>query len=350
MKIPSSRYAQFKITIARLLKNRLFFIAVFLAGIAVGLSLHKLHLFKEKQTTHYNLKRLYSNGSKLVNPLLLVENSPGDDVRLESIKYSIQGYIDECKQRGDASSISVYLRDLNKGTWIGIDEDKNYAAASLIKMPLMLVYLKMAEQRPAVLSEEIKYDTKMGEVPQNIVPENTTEFGNTYTVDQLLRYMICYSDNAAASLLLKNIDTKLIADLFVDLQLSVPDFTEYDYQISARGFATFFRILYSSSFLNRDSSEKALKLLSKTDFSEGIVAGIPSKITVAHKFGERKYANEMFSLEGAQLHDCGIVYYPKGPYLICVMTKGRDLNTLKSIIKKISRITYEGEDQMTDIS
>ena len=87
----------------------------------------------------------------------------------------------------------------NKGTWIGIDEDKNYAAASLIKMPLMLVYLKTAEQRPAILSEEIKYDTTIEEVPQNVIPEDTVKLGNTYTVEQLLDYMIRYSDNAAGS-------------------------------------------------------------------------------------------------------------------------------------------------------
>ena len=349
MKVPSSPYVRFKITVMRMLRNRLFLIVIFLVGIAVGFFIDKLHIFKEKQITSYNLQRLYLNSSGLVNPLILVENSAGGDSKLESIKYSIQEYIDKCKQRGDASNVSVYLRDLNKGTWIGIDEDKNYAAASLIKMPLMLVYLKTAEQRPAILSEEIKYDTTIEEVPQNVIPEDTVKLGNTYTVEQLLDYMIRYSDNAAGSLLLKNIDTKLIVDLYSNLQLPVPDFTEYDYQVSAKTFATFFRVLYNATFLNEYFSSKALKLLSKTDFSGGIVASVPADIVVAHKFGERRYANKMFSSEGTQLHDCGIVYYPKGPYLICVMTKGSDFNTLKGIIKDISKIVYEQEEKTMDV-
>jgi len=28
-----------------------------------------------------------------------------------------------------------------------------------------------------------------------------------------------------------------------------------------------------------------------------------------------------------QLHDCGIVYYPETPYLLCVMTKGWNFET-----------------------
>jgi len=349
MKLPSSRYAYFRIMVARILKNRLFFIAVFFLGIAVGLFFHKINIFKEKQKTYFSLKRLFSDNAHLVNPLIGVENPEGGDVKLESIKYSIQEYIDRCKQKGDVSDVSVYLRDLNKGTWIGIDEEQNYAAASLLKVPIMLAYLKMAEQDPSILSKETKYETEIKTLPQNIAPQNSAQLGNTYSVDKLLRYMIAYSDNISKDILLKNIDSKLITKLYSDLQIPTPDLTEQEHQISAKDYASFFRVLYNATYLNKDLSEKAIKLLTERDFPDGIVAGVPENITVANKFAERKYAGEGFSLEGAQLHDCGIVYHPKGPYLICIMTKGRDLNTLKGIIKEISKIVYEQEEKTVDL-
>jgi hypothetical protein len=42
-----------------------------------------------------------------------------------------------------------------------------------------------------------------------------------------------------------------------------------------------------------------------------------------------------------ELHDCGIVYLPDNPYLLCVMTKGNDFAKMEKIIEEISRLSYE---------
>jgi beta-lactamase class A len=81
-------------------------------------------------------------------------------------------------------------------------------------------------------------------------------------------------------------------------------------------------------------SDKALGLLSKTAFKEGLVAGVPKEIKVAHKFGEQKNGTEQ------QFHDCGVVYYPNNPYVICIMTRGNSPDELKPIIKEISQKVY----------
>jgi beta-lactamase class A len=147
--------------------------------------------------------------------------------------------------------------------------------------------------------------------------------------------MIIYSDNTAKSLILENVDQGYLARVYSDLGLSVPDFKNPDYLISLKDFVTYFRVLYSVTYLNKTMSEKALRLLTETEFKDGIAAGLPPEITVAHKFGERGYPNGT-----KELHDCGIVYLSKSPYLLGVMTKGRDFDILKDIVKDISRIVY----------
>ena len=82
-------------------------------------------------------------------------------------------------------------------------------------------------------------------------------------------------------------------------------------------------------------SEKALELLSKTTFNDGIVAGLPENIVVSHKFGEYILPDEI------ELHDCGIIYYVQNPYFLCVMTRGKDEGELKNTISGISKIIYE---------
>lgn len=306
-------------------------------GIAAGVFLDKISVSKENKGNYFYLKRLFPKSVHLVNPLIQIEIPPGGDIKLESIKCSIEEYINRCINDNKASTISVYLKDLNKETWVGINERNEFAAGSLLKMPLLIAYLKKAEQNHESLKEEIEYKTEINTTPQNIIPQNKAQLGNTYTIDNLLRYMIVDSDNISYALLFKNINKKLIAKLYSDLQLSIPDLEESELQISAKDYATFFRILYNATYLNLNLSEKALKLLTEASFRDGIVAGVPANITVAHKFAERAYTTKT----DKQLHDCGIVYSPKGPYLICIMTKGKDFETLKGIIKDISKITYE---------
>ena len=100
-------------------------------------------------------------------------------------------------------------------------------------------------------------------------------------------------------------------------------------------FSRFFRILYNGSYLNFEKSNKALELLTKIEFKDGLVAGLPSEVPVAHKFGERQFGEEK------QLHDYGIVYYPEKPYLICIMTRGKELSKLPHVISELSKVTYE---------
>ena len=87
----------------------------------------------------------------------------------------------------------------------------------------------------------------------------------------------------------------------------------------------------------------ALKLLSKTTYKEGIVKGVPDNFATSHKYGIF-IKDEQTSESEKELHDCGIVYYPEHPYLLCVMTKGTDLSLLQTTIADISEKTYKVVD------
>ena len=54
---------------------------------------------------------------------------------------------------------------------------------------------------------------------------------------------------------------------------------------TAKNYSKVFFALLNATYLNKENSEKALELLSNTDFTQGIVAGVPNNIKVAHKFG-----------------------------------------------------------------
>ncbi len=316
-------------------KNKLFLIGIFLLGIAAGIFISQTNILKVwGLDVHHKChkKRIHFKNPEthLVRPLLFCEDEQGGGPQLESMEKSISKYID-CNVRNDnAVSISVYYRDFNGGEWFGINEDENYDIASLLKVPLMIVYLKEAEKNPAILSSKIKCETIPG-----IAAHNET-LAKEFSVKELIGEMIVHSDNVASAALLKNIGLEAFGDLFASLELPFIDLTKSEFTMSPADFATFFRVLYNATYLNTEMSEKALTLLSQTDFRHGIVTGVPKGVTVAHKYGKR-----LLTTGGEELHDCGIVYFPKSPYLICIMAKGRDYPTLRKIIKDISEMAYE---------
>lgn len=160
----------------------------------------------------------------------------------------------------------------------------------------------------------------------------------------MLERMIVESDNNAFALLYQNINEKELKEVYTDLGLSIPEnekenLTDF---MSVKAYASFFRVLYNSSYLNREMSEKALEWLTRSTFSLGLRAGVPETIPIAKKFGERNFSDDTFDPNSLkEIHDCGIVYYPDHPYLLCVMTKGKDYEKLASVIKDISKIVFK---------
>ena len=215
-------------------RQRLRLLAVFCLGVAAGLGLYRLDPFAENRTACFRLERLYPKGGHLINPLLQVEGPPGGDAKLVSLKHRLETYITRCLKQEDASKISVYLRALDKGTWVGVREDETFSAASLAKVPVMIALLMTAQRDSTLLKKTITYDTEI-EVPayQNIAPREHLQVGRTYTVEELLRYMILYSEHVATFLLEREIDQELIAQVYSDVRLPLPQ-NDANYQISAK--------------------------------------------------------------------------------------------------------------------
>lgn len=150
--------------------------------------------------------------------------------------------------------------------------------------------------------------------------------------------MIIYSDNAAYELLLENIDNSKLFNVYKDLDVDISKAQDDPNGniITVKDYASFFRILFNASYLNQDMSEKALKLLSQSQYYKGLVAGTPENITISHKFGERQFLPS----KEKQLHDCGIIYFPQKPYLLCIMTRANDFDQAANFIKEISNTVF----------
>jgi beta-lactamase class A len=276
---------------------------------------------------------------QLISPLVECEPDSSQLTLLAPLKQQIQNQISQLTKNNSLELISVYFRDLNNGPWFGVNQDELFSPASLIKVPIMMAYFKMAESDPTVLSNKLVYKpTPKLETP-NIAPEVTLTPSESYTIEDLIERMIIHSDNDAFSLLTEHLGTEKIQKLFSDLDVDLTQTYQHPLgnNLGVRQYASFFRILYNASYLSPEMSEKALGILTRVEYNKGLNTVTPKSIKIAHKFGERSYSDNYQH----QLHDCGIVYYPKSPYLICIMTRGNvDFPVLEKTIQSISQNVF----------
>lgn len=280
----------------------------------------------------YKIKRL--NGFNYVSPLLFVDNQCESD-DLNPLKQNIISLIENYKKQGIINSASIYLKTYTKNDWIEINNEEKFLPGSLMKVPELITFLKMNEENPGVLNKIITFDHPFNfDVHPNILSKSI-QLGHSYTIRELLNYMIQYSDNNATALLNSNMDLKVFNAIFTDLGLATPDWKKPNYPITAKEFSLFMRTLYNASYLNVKDSEFATELLSKCNYKAGIVNSLPPGTKTAHKFGED--GNEVEQ----QLSESAIVYLDNNPYLITIMTKGNDYKKLPEVIQQISSIVYQ---------
>lgn len=287
----------------------------------------------EYNTCITKMSQVRTKDFKFIHPLLLTDipNESGD---LLSLKNEINTFLESKKLSGEISNASVYFRELNDGSWMNINGNEGFHPGSLIKIPILITYLKFAEDNPSLLNKQIKYEKVFSNMPNQEYPDKMIQVGKSYRANELLEAMIENSDNAATMLLIQNVNMNGFKKFFTDIGLPEPPENDPNFSISAVNVSKFFRVLYSSTYLNKASSEYALTLFSKSTFQIGIANALPKEITIVHKFGEQG------TPLGKELHEIAIIYLNDSPYLLTIMTQGKDMNKLPPILSEISKITY----------
>ncbi len=325
------------------LKNNIFsIIIIFLLITVVGLL-----LFGRIRIDYFVDPFSLNTTNEFLNPIIDFEKQKKfyiEELDPLSLKGQIENYLNSADIKNN--HIAVYFRDLTNGMWIGINERDDFLPASLFKVPIMLLWLKRIEDKRSSLKTMLSYDKAQGFI-HNGAPTKL-KLGKSYSIEDLIEQAIIYSDNEASLLLLENVDHNEIKDFFKKLGI--------DYQrnigvkVSAKSYSVAFRMLFNSSFLNQELSNYALKILSKAQYSGGIRAAIPASIPMAHKYGFNFVQSKNNSDKVTYyLHHISIVYHPKKPFLLTIMTEGNSLLLLDTIIQNVAQIVIKNLNSQIQI-
>ena len=231
----------------------------------------------------------------------------------------------------------IYFENLNTGAWIGVNERESFIPASLLKLPVVAAMFKRIDEGMFTLNTKVVI--RPGDINTAYGAVGMLKPGDEVTIRDLVNYTLHYSDNTAANTLFALMVPDDVLDAAMSLGLparNVKNLTrDREVQISPKDYAHMLLSLYHASYLRRTHSNLILSFLSNTAFRHGLPDGLPEGVRIAHKVGYRPD-----STYGEQHHDCGIIYYPPSPYLLCIMTKGLTQEETDRFAKRASELTF----------
>lgn len=268
-----------------------------------------------------------------IRPVLYV-NGETTSPTLQNLKVSIDNIIHNHAADG-LMNASIYIQKFDEAGSLTINPDEVYDPGSMMKVSMMIACLKEASSNRDVLTTKILFkgrDANMRtekDATVNLTP------GKAYTVKELIEVMIEKSDNDALLLLSRFLDPSKLNKVYHDLNIHVQKSDESTVLLSVKDYAKYLNVLYNASYLNRDDSQWALRILSKSTYNKSITRTLPEQILVAHKYGISEVHDKVYLGEG------GIFYSDVSPYMLVVMTKGKNQFKQSDMISEISDLVFK---------
>jgi beta-lactamase class A len=242
--------------------------------------------------------------------------------------------------------IVVYDKTLNDDIY-QLNAEKDFYAASLIKLPIAFTLYSMADQKQIDLNKQLT--TTAADMVPGTGSIQGAPLGSSYTLRDLSRRMISESDNVAANLLLKELTfdrvnqrmqqigathTK-VERLFFDDQARLAG---KDIRTSPKDMALLLGQLLTNATLTKPSADEILAAMLMNIDDTKIPALLPPDAKIWHKTG---------AIEGLE-HDVGIIQVPSGrQYTLVIMSETSSGNQASiEAIAAASRLIYDYEKNL----
>ncbi len=264
--------------------------------------------------------------------------------------------------------MGIYAKNLDTGETIAVNPDQRFPTASLIKVAVM------AEVFRQIDASKLRHDTTVtlkesDKAGDETVPLNMMHAGVVLTVDDLLRFMVAYSDNTATNLLLglvgtANVDalldsygltkTRLYRPTFRDGHADVLPEEEKEFGLGSttpREAARLMELIADGKVVSRAAGDAMIALLATQQDRAMIPRSLPfgsEGILVANKSGwDKEKHPDTKGFKGDVRNDAAYVRSPRTRYVIAICARriqdkssGVDNEALR-LGAELSRIVYD---------
>ena len=252
-----------------------------------------------------------------------------------------------------AETVGVAFFDLATGDELLINPDESFHAASTMKVPVMVEVFRQARARSLSLDDRLPVKNEFLSIVDgsrySLSPDSDSDvslykrIGQHKTIRELVRLMIGVSSNLATNLLIERVTARRVMETMREIGArnirvlrGVEDSKAFQKGLNnmttARDLMLILRHIAQRRAVSPRASDEMIEVMLDQRFNEGIPAGLPKAVRVAHKTG---------SITGIN-HDAAIVYPPgRKPYVLVVLTRGlADEGKAETLIREISREVY----------
>lgn len=269
------------------------------------------------------------------------------DAKLGSAEGAVQERIAK-----SAAEVAVYFKTLDgKAEW-SVRADDVFHAASTMKIPVMIELFHQVKLGKLNLNDKLVIKNEFHSIVDGSVytlssaDDSEAELykaeGQSRTLGELCELMITVSSNFATNLLIAKLEIENIRASVhglgaagVNVLRGVEDNKAFEKGLNntatARGLAVLLEAIANGEAVDAESSRQMVAILERQKFNEGIPAGLPPGIPVAHKTGEISKIH----------HDAAIVF-AKRPFILVILVRGMaDPKESAALMANISGRLYE---------
>jgi beta-lactamase class A len=280
-------------------------------------------------------------------PAHLVSHPEPRELLLQKLEVTVQQVNRELD-----GTMGVAILDLTDGRTLLLNPDTVFTQASSIKVAILAELYRQQQQSEQGKASTAKLSDSYTVSSNDLVADSSIMGGLTPGVTRvtnrdLATFMIAVSDNSATNVLIDRVGMQNVNAMLDSLGLNHTRLQRKMMDVKAaqagrenlstpRDMMTLFADLYQGKVLNQALTDDFFKVLG-THKQSDIPRYIPEEVVIANKPGE---------LAGVR-NDVGIVFVPKRPFVIVVMTAylkhERDGN---DAIAKLASVAYEYFDRV----
>jgi beta-lactamase class A len=273
--------------------------------------------------------------------------SRAQDAKLTAAEAAVQARI-----ANSGADVAVYFKTLDGTAQWSVRADDEFHAASTMKIPVMIELFHQAQEEKIKLTDTLLVRNEFHSIVDgspyvlNAADDSEGELykaeGQKRTLRELCELMITVSSNLATNLLIEKLGVENIRAQMhqlgadgMNVLRGVEDNKAFQKGLNntttARGLAILLQALADGKAVDTASANEMVAILEWQKFNEGIPAGLPKGIPVAHKTGDITKIN----------HDAAIVF-AKRPFILVILVRGMaEKMDSSALIANIGKTLYE---------
>jgi len=236
--------------------------------------------------------------------------------------------------------VGIYIKDIETGKTWSYNADRLFPSASLVKVPIMAAVFEKIQTGSMTLDTQIKL-TRQKRVGGSGSLKWVRD-GTSLSVMEIIYKMITESDNTATRMLIDSVGMPYLSESFRKMGLEHTNITPEGMSLTsgrvvrenyttASEMAYLMEQVYEGKLVSRESSEFMLDVLKHNKSRSRLRRGLPLGWEIGHKTGLLRKA----------CHDVGIVFSPRGDYVIAVLTSEvPNYSSAKNFITRVAKLTF----------